>query len=155
MEHNSRRKSSFYPKHLLNEHKMIEPKNQIDNNLLNKYKIDESEKKLQEFFNSKLEALEKINLDDECFTEDVIETKKISPDKNISPKSEHSKNRKSSNSQKKKTKKNHSRKKSENKNNNKNMIIHHDGTIEKNKMESKDLVNVINFDNNKELKKRI
>ena len=155
MEHKSRRKSSFYPKHLLNEHKIIESKNNLDNNLLSKYKIDDSEKKLQDFWKSKLEAMEKIYLDDECFAEDEIETKKINQAKNIFPKSEHSTNRKSSNSPKKKTKKNHSRKKSENKNNNKNMIIHHDGTIEKNKMESKDLVNVINFDNNKELKKRI
>ena len=154
MESVPRPKTSLHPKNLLNDHSKTESKNNLDNNLLSEYKIDESEKKLLNFWNSKLEAMEKINLDDEYLVKGEIEIIKVNTGKNVFPKCENLRSREERKSQKKKTKKNNSRKKSKNKSNNKNMIIHHDGKIEKTKMESKDLANVINLDNDKEFKKK-
>ena len=114
--------------------------------LSNKYDDDENEQKLQDFLSSKLEAMEKINLCDDFFIEGEAEIKKDNLDKNDL------KIRKSSNSPKKKIKKIHSKKKDESKKNNKNMIINHNGEIEKLKMESKDLVGVVNLNVVKEIK---
>ena len=154
MELGSHEKFSFNSKQKTKSN--IDNKFNLDNNLDSKFKIDENEKKLLDFCNSKLEAMEKINLNDEFFVEEEIKTKLTNLDKNVFSKSEHSKSRKNSNSPKKsKIKKNNSRKKPENKNNNKynnkNMIINHDGKIEKTKMESKDL---IDFIVNKEIKEK-
>ena len=148
MEQVFHEKFSFNPKQ--KTYNNIGKKKNLDNNY-NKYEIDENEKKLLDFWSSKLEAMEKMNLDDECFIEGEIETKKFNLNKKGFPKSEHSKSRKSSNSPKKrKIKKNHSRKKTENKTNNKNMIINHDGKIEKTKMKKRDLIDVIVFKQIKE-----
>ena len=114
--------------------------------LSNKYDDDENEQKLQDFLSSKLEAMEKINLCDDFFIEGEAEIKKDNLDKNDL------KIRKSSNSPKKKIKTIHSKKKNESKKNNKNMIINHNGEIEKLKMESKDLVGVVNLNVVKEIK---
>ena len=141
MEQVFHEKFSFNPKQ--KTYNNIGKKKNLDNNY-NKYEIDENEKKLLDFWSSKLEAMEKMNLDDEYFIEGEIETRKFNLDKKEFPKSEHSKSRKSSNSPKKrKIKKNHSRKKTEIKKNNKNMIINHDGKIEKTKMKRKDLIDII------------
>ena len=145
----SRRKSSFYPKQ--NAYNNNDDKLNLDNHLLNDYKIDENEKKLLNFWNSKLEAIEKMNLDDECLIEGETEIKKVDLDKNIIPQSE-IKNNNSPN--KKKAKKNHSKKRSLIKVNNKNMIINHNGEIKKVKMESNGLGDVINLSISKELKKK-
>ena len=115
--------------------------------LSSKYDDDENEQKLQDFLSSKLEAMEKINLCDDFFIKGEAEITKDNLDKN------NLKIRESSNSPKKKIKKNHSKKKSESKKKNKNMIINHNGEIEKLKMESKDLVGVINLNVGKEIKK--
>ena len=144
----SRRKSSFYPKQ--NVYNISDDKLNLDNHLFNEYKIDENEKKLLDFWNSKLEAFEKMNLDDECLIEGETEIKKADFDRNIIPKSEQKNN---NSPYKKKAKKSHSKKKSENKVNNKNMIINHKGEIKKVKMESNDLGDVINLSISKELKK--
>ena len=93
----SRRKSSFYPKQ--NVYNISDDKLNLDNHLFNEYKIDENEKKLLDFWNSKLEAFEKMNLDDECLIEGETEIKKADLDKNIIPKSEQ-KNSNSSNKKK-------------------------------------------------------
>ena len=99
--------------------------------------------------------MEKINFDDDYLIEGETDTKKVNMDKNEIRKSKHSKSRKSNNSKnKKKGKKNHSRRKSENKNNNQNIIIKHNGLIEKCKMESKDLSDVANLDVSREVKKK-
>ena len=129
--------------------------NNLDNHLHSIIKIDENEKKLLDFLNSKLEAMEKIDLDDECFVEGETEIKNVNLEKNLIRKSKHSKSEKSYNSpNKKKNKRNQSRKKSENKSNNQNMIIKHNGKIEKYKMESNELSDVINLDIDKEVKKK-
>ena len=123
--------------------------------LCSKFKVDENEKKFLDFVNSKLEAMEKINLDDECLLEDQIETRKINTDKKKLTKKEFSKRKKYSNSVKKiKNKKNNSRKTSKNESNNKNMIVNHNGKVEKPKTENIDLVDVINFDVDKEIKEK-
>ena len=99
---------------------------------------------------SKLKAMEKMNLNDECL-EGKIETRKISIDKNIFPKSKYSKNKRGRISAKKSISTNkHSRKKSKNKGNDKNIIINVKGKIEKSSMKSIDLINGIDFCINKE-----
>ena len=151
MEPTCHEKTSFSPKLLLIDHNIID----FDSHLLNKNKIDESEKNLIAFLNSKLEAMEKINLDDDNFIEGEIQTKNSNIDKNIFLNIEHSKSRKSSEApNKKRTKKSHSRKKSESKSNNKNMIINHNGRIEKFRMESKDLNDIVHMDIDKEIKEK-
>ena len=105
--------------------------------------------------NSKLEAMEKINLEDECLLEDQIETRKINTDKKKLTKKEFSKRKKYSNSVKKiKNKKNNSRKTSKNESNNKNMVVNHNGKVENLKIENIDLVDVINFDVDNEIKEK-
>ena len=104
----------------------------------------EHEKIIFDFLSSKFEAMEKMNLNDECFFEDVIETKKINPNKNQVSKSKDSKN--------KKTKKKSSPKKLENKN--KNIILNKNGKIKKIKIESVDFVDVNNLNIDKEMKKK-
>ena len=123
--------------------------------LRSKFKVDENEKKFLDFVNSKLEAMEKINLDDESLLEDQIETRKVNTDKKLLPKTEDSKRKKYSNSVKKiKNKKNNSRKTSKNESNNKNMVVNHNGKVENLKIENIDLVDVINFDVDNEIKEK-
>ena len=103
--------------------------------------------------NSKLEAMEKINLEDECLIEGDIEKQKINKDKNLIQKSEQSNSIKVNNSTKKiKNKKNNPRKNSKNKSNNKYMVVDHSGKVKKAKIENIDLVDVTNMDVDKEIK---
>ena len=106
-----------------------------------------SEKNFLDFLNSKLEAMEKINLDDECLFETEIETKKLNKNKNVLRKSKHLKSIKCSNSTKK-------IKNSKNKSSNKNTIVSHNGKIEKAKIENIDSVDVTNLDVKKEIKEK-
>ena len=174
MESVSQEKSSLNQKHLLIDHNIIDLKFHSDYHTHNENKLDESEKKfldfisvkekfkikqydddykkMYEFLSSKLEAMEKMDLDDECL-EGKIETKRIKINKNILH--EHSKNKKGRNYTKNdKDKKNHLRKNSKKKSNIKYMIINHDGEIEKFKTENIDFVDVINLDVNKEVKEK-
>ena len=163
MESDSHEKSSFDPKHLLSDH--------------NKYKKDENEKKLfdfisntkkfkiksyeehnkevSDFLSSKQEAMEKINLDDECF-ENESQNKKIEIDKNVFRKSKHSKSKKDRNYSKKTNKynKKSSSKKSSNSSIYKNIIINHNGKIFRTTIERIDTVDVLNFDIEKEIKEK-
>ena len=142
-----------------------------------KFKIKSfNDNKILDFLNLKFKAMEKLNLDDEC-SEGEIETRKININKNVFPKPKHSNIKKGSKSPKKtiKFKNSFSSKKSENsksqkktnkfknphsskkpgkKNNNINIIINNEGKIAKSDMESIDLVDVINFDINKEIKEK-
>ena len=93
--------SNFNPNLLLTENNIIDFKSYSDNLLRNRYKIDENEKKFQDFINSKLEAMEKINLDDESLIESQIEKIKIDSGKKLFSRSELSKGKKSRNSIKK------------------------------------------------------
>ena len=94
--------------------------------------------------------MEKMNLDDECCLEGKIEIKKVYIDKNIFPKSHHSKNIKNNISPRKKNIKAQSPKKSGNKNN-KFIIINDNGKIEKpNSIEN----NLINLNISKERQKK-
>ena len=54
----------------------------------------EYDKELCNFLSSKFEAMEKMNLNDECIFEDELESKKISANKNILSKSKDSKHKK-------------------------------------------------------------
>ena len=127
---------------------------QFDSHFINKYKVDENEKKLLDFFSSKFIAMEKIILEDDYFVEEEIETKKVKTDKNLFPKSEYSKSRKSCDlANKRKNKKRHSRKKFHNKNNNENIIVNADGKIGKPKIENFDLVDIVDYDVEAETKK--
>ena len=169
MESTSHEKSSFNQDHLLIDHNIIDFKvysasyllcknNENEKKLIEfisnkeKFKIESYDahyKEISDFLTSKLEAMEKINLDDECFAEGENGIKKADENKNESPKSENSKKSKksSNNSGKKMNKKNH-------KNNNKNVEITHEGKIEKPNMESIDLVDVVNIDVDKEIKEK-
>lgn len=162
--------SSFNPKNLLIDH-IIDFKCHSENNLITnqineeeqkilnfisdkeKFKIksfDEHHKEVVDFLSSKLKAVEKMNLDDECSVGE-IEIRKIEIDKDVFPKSEHVK-RKKYNFFVEKIKKKNSRKNSRNKNNKKNIILNHDGKIEKAKIENIDLIDDINLDIEKEIK---
>ena len=128
---------------------------QFDSHFINRYKVDENEKKLLDFFSSKFVAMEKIILEDDYFVEEEIKTKKVKTDKNLFPISEHSKSRKSCDfANKRKTKKKHSRKKFHNRNNNENIIVNANGKIGKPKIENFDLVDIINYDVEAETKKK-
>ena len=105
-------------------------------------KYYEYEKIIFDFLSSKFEAMEKMNLNDECLFEDELESKKFNPNKNEVPKSKDPKN--------KKTKKKSSPKKSENKN----IILNKNGKAKKTKIESIDLVDVHNLNIDKEMKKK-
>ena len=153
MEFAPHEESSFNPKQ--NVHNIAGKKIHVDNHLLSKYKIDENEKKLLDFFNSKLKAMEKIDLDDECFIEKENEAKIVILNKNEFRKSERIKSGKSNNSpNKKKSKKSQSKKKYENKNHKQNTVIKNNRKTEKYKMKSSELSDVLNFDVDKELKKK-
>ena len=177
MDSNPHEKSSFNPKHLLIDHNIIDFKYHSDKHLLNRHNIDETEKKLLDFISnknkfkiksdyehekedfdflsSKLEAMEKMNLDDECLVEDEIETKKININKNKSPNSKYSKDKKCNNSPTKKINtKNFSPKELENKSNNKNIIIDVNGKVGKLNVENIDLIDDINMDVDKEIKEK-
>ena len=160
------KKYSFNPNHLLIDH-IIDFKYQSNK------QTEESEQKLfefisdknkfnikpfftiketDEFLSSKLKAMEKMSLNDECF-EGKIETRKINIDKNVFPKSKHYKNKSDYISPRKKVNnKIRSRKKSENKRINKNIMINANGKKEKYNMESFDLIDDINIDINTEIK---
>ena len=101
--------------------------------------------------NSKLEAMKKINLDDECLVKDEIEKRKMNNCKNLQPKSKYKKNKEGIISTNEVKNKNNSKKNSKKKSNDKNMIVNH--KVEKTEIESIDLIDVINFNVNKELKK--
>ena len=147
--------SNFNQNLLSIDYNIIDFKFHSNSHLSSKYKADENEKKFVDFMNSKLEAMKKIILDDECLMEDEIETRKINTDKKLLPKKEDSKRIKDSDSIKKiRNKKNNSRKNSKNESNNKNMIVNHNGKVEKPKTENIDLVDVINFDVDKEIKEK-
>ena len=147
--------SNFNPNLLLTENNIIDFKSYSDNLLRNRYKIDENEKKFQDFINSKLEAMEKIKLDDENLIESQIEKIKIDSGEKLFPRSELSKGKKSRNSIKKiKSKKNTLKKNSKNERNNKNKIINHKGKVKKTNIESIDSVDIINLDIDKEIKKK-
>ena len=144
------KKTSFNQNNLLIDH-IIDFKYHSDIPSLIKHKNDENEQKLLDFisdknkfkikpyFNqkeavdflsSKLRAMEKMNLDDEC-TEGKIETKKIIINKKIFPKSKHNNDKKGSTSPKKrKNKKSHPRKNPKDKTN-KNIIINDNYKIER------------------------
>ena len=165
------KRSCFNPKYLFIDHNVIDYKYNSDINPLNEHKKDENEKKLLDFisdkekFNikpyynrkefidflgSKLKAMEKMNLDDECFIGE-IETRKIDIDKNIFPKSRHSKNKKGSISPKSKISlKNSPKKKSENQIDNKNFMIKVNGNIDEFNMKNVNLAD--NADINKKIK---
>ena len=170
MEPALNKKSYFSKNHFLIDH-IIDFNFQSDSFI--KYKKDENEQKLFDFISgkekfqlnsygqkeiycflsSKLKAMEKMNLDDECCFEGKIETRKINIDKNIFPKSKPLKFKKSSISPKNKTnKKRHSKKNSVNKNYYKNIVIDANGRIERSSMKSIDLVKAINSGINKEIK---
>ena len=154
MESVSHKKSSFNKNKLFIYHNN-DFKSHSNGNLLRKYKIDEDEKKFLDFLDSKLEVMEKMNLDDECLVEGEIEMRKININENVLPNQKHPKSKKDSNSAKKiKKKKKHSRKSPENKKNVKNMIVNYKGKVEKTNIESIDLVDVINLDVEKETKKK-
>ena len=189
MESISHQKFSNKQNTLSIDHNFIDFKFYSDIYLFSKYKMDENEEKLFDFISdkeklniniyhnhqisdflfSKFKAMEKIDLDDECF-EGEIETRKININKNAFPKSKKFKNEKIINLPEKKTN-NHNyspkkprnknnnnnyylHKKSENKNSNKNIIINHNGKVEKPKIESIDLISNINFDEIKEIKEK-
>ena len=172
MEFTSKEKSTYNQEHLLIDHNIIDYKFYSDNHIRNKYNIDENGKKISnkekfeiqsydehkqicDFLSLKLEAMEKMNLDDECLIEDETEAKKINVDKNIFPKSEQPKSKNDFNSQKKIIdNKGCSRKNPEHKNNNKNIIINRKGKVEKSKMENIDLVDDINLEVYKESKEK-
>ena len=164
-------KSAFHKKssfnHLLIVH-IIDFKFHSDYYLFRKHKKDENEQKLlhfisdkekfkikpyydlnevYDFLSTKYKAMETIDLDDECCSEGKIETRKININKNIFPKSKHSKNIKSSVSPKNKINQNNSK----NKSNNKNIIINKNGKIEKSSMKSIDLIDENNFEISKEI----
>ena len=123
MQFISDEKSSFNPKHLLIDHNIIDFKFYSDSHLRCNYKLDENEKKLLDFISdkekfkiksfsenqifdflsSKFKAMEKMNLDDECF-EGEIEIRKINIDKKVFPKLKHSKIKRGSYSPKKRSK---------------------------------------------------
>ena len=127
---------------------------QFDSHFINRYKVDENEKKLLDFFSSKFIAMEKIILEDDYLVEEEIETKKVKTDKNLFTKLEYSKSRKSCDlANKRKKKKRHSRKKFHNKNNNENIIVNADGKIGKPKIENFDLVDIVDYDVEAETKK--
>ena len=135
------------------DHNITDFKFYSHSHLRSKFKVDENEKKLLDFLNSKLEAMEKINLEDECLIEGDIEKQKINKDKNLIQKSEQSNSIKVNNSTKKiKNKKNNPRKNSKNKSNNKYMVVDHSGKVKKAKIENIDLVDVTNMDVDKEIK---
>ena len=175
MDHISHKKSSF--NNLLIDHNIIDFKYHSHDYLHNRYKIDENEKKLIDFIsdnkifkiksyyehqkedfdflNSKFETMEKINLDDKCLVEGEIETKNSNIDKIIFKKSEFSYDKNNINSSENKVNiKNISSKKSENKINKKNIIIKANGKIEKSNIESIDLIDVVNLDIDKEIKRK-
>ena len=170
----SHKKSCFYPNHLLIEH-IIDFKYHSDIPSCKKHIKDENEQKLFEFISdiekfkvkpfynenevydflsSKLKAMEKMHLDDECCLEGKIETRKINIDKKFFPKPKIPKNRKFSFSPKKLkiNIKKQSKKKWISKSNSKNIIIKVSGKVEKPSMKSIDLEDFINIDNNKEIK---
>ena len=129
------KRASFNSNDLLIDH-IINVTYYSDNHLSNKNKKDEDEQKIidfisdknkfkikpyynqlevVDFLSSKLKAMEKMNLDDEC-SEGKVEIRKIDIDKNVFPKSKHSKDKKSSNfPEKTKNHKKNSRRKSKNK----------------------------------------
>ena len=83
----------------------------ISDNEKHKIKLHYFSKEISDFLISKYEAMEKIELDDECLTEGKDETKKINIDKDVFPKFKHTKNKKNAISQKKINKKNNLKKK--------------------------------------------
>ena len=120
MEHVLHKKFSFNSSDLLIDH-IIDVKFYSDNHLSKKLEKDEDEQKIInfisdkekfklkpyynqieviDFLSSKLRAMEKMDLDDECF-EGEVETRKIDIDKNVFPKPKHLKNKKESTSPKK------------------------------------------------------
>ena len=130
-------KSFFNQKDLLIDHNIINFQYNSDNNLSCKYEINEKEKKLHDlifgkenfeikpyygqkerydFLLSKLKAMEKMDLDDECCVEGEVQIRKINIDKNIFPKSNRSKDNKGSISSKKGNCKKNAKKKSGKKN---------------------------------------
>ena len=105
--------------HLSNMHTKDEDEQKIIDFISdkNKFKIKPYYNQLEvvDFLSSKLKAMEKMNLDDEC-SEGKVEIRKIDIDKNVFPKSKHSKDKKSSNfPEKTKNHKKNSRRKSKNK----------------------------------------
>ena len=102
------------------------------------------EKEIFDFLNSKFEAMEKMNLNEESLLEDEIGAKKININKKEVPNAKDSQN--------KKNRKKSSRKKSENKN--KNNVLNSNEKIKKAKKESIDLVDVNNLDIEHEMKKK-
>ena len=167
------KKSGFNPNHLLIDHMVIDYKYNSDIHQFNKNEKDENIKKLLDFisdkekfkiepyFNrkevvdflsSKLKAMEKMNLDDNC-EEGDIETRKINIDKKFFAKSNHSSNKKGSISQKKKPNKRYKPKKNPREKNS-NTIINTNGKIEKLNKKRIDLTDDINQEVNKELKER-
>ena len=170
MDSLSPKKSSF--NNLLIDHNIIDFKYDSHNHLNNLYKLDENEKKLLDFISdkkkfkiksyyehqkedfdflsTKFEAMEKINLDDECLVKGEIETKNTNINKKKSQKSKDKTNFISS--ENKMNINNVSIQKSEKNINNKNIVINANGKIEKTNIESIDLVDDINLDIEKELK---
>ena len=170
------KKYFFNPNHLLIDHNIIDFEYHSDIPSFIKRKKDKNEKKLLDFISdnnkfeikpyytrketidflsSKLEAMKKMNLDDECCVEGKIETRKIDIDKKVFPKKKYSKNKRGSLNPKNKIDiSNLSRKESTNKKNNKNIIINANGEIKKSSMKSIELEDNINFDNNIEIREK-
>ena len=175
MESVSYGKHSF--KTMLIDHNIIDFEYHNDNDILLsiKLKINENEQKLFDFISdekeskieplfdqkeiynflsSKLKVMERMNLDDECCLEGKAETRKIDIDKNIFPKSKHSKNTKSVISPRKKINiKIYSPKKSGNKNN-KYIIINENGKRIKNNIKKNNLIKDVNVDVEKKRKEK-
>ena len=162
---------SFNSNDLLIDH-TIDVKYYSDNHLSNKRKKDENEQKIidfisdknkfkikpyynqievVDFLSSKLRAMEKMDLDDEC-SEGKVETRKIDIDKNIFPKSKHSKDKKNSNSpEKTKNHEKNSRRKSKNKKTNKESDLFDDINLTTNKYEKEKEKELSNFFSDKSL----
>ena len=148
----SRENPNFNQNILLIDHNIIDFNFYSDSHFHSKYKLDENEKKLLDFMNSKLEAMEKINLDDECLVKDENEKRKINNCKNLLPKSKYQKNKEGINSMNKIKNKNNSKKNSKRKSNDKNIVINH--KVEKTEIKSIDFIDVINFNVDKEIKEK-
>ena len=169
MEHVLHKKFSFNSSDLLIDH-IIDVKFCSDNHLSKKLEKDEDEQKIInfisdkekfkikpyynqieviDFLSSKLRAMGKMDLDDECF-EGKVEIRKIDIDKNVFPKSKNLKNKKGSTSPKNK----YSGEKPKNKTINKNVKINANGKIKKTNIKSIGLLSDLNFEINNEIKEQ-
>ena len=160
MDSLSNEKSSIKQTNLLSNHNVIDSKFYSNTHLRSKFKIDDCEKKLLKFIsdkekfkikiyeedqflvflNSKLVAMEKIDLDDECL-DGEIKTKKINIDKKEFPKQKHSKSEKKIYFPKREA-------------NKKNVIINRNGKVEKSEIECFNLDDDIKYVVDREIKKK-